>query len=567
MQLKNGSVKIAIGAMNRQVQHILLLLSILLLGTGLRFWALGAKPLWHDELYTALYSLGKSPSDIPMAMVYPVTQLRSLLTLDPTRTWLDVVEGLITQSSHPPLFFLIMHGWLSWLGSSTVQLRAFAAWIGVSGIAAIYGLGRLAFNRSTGILAAALFAVSPFTVYLAQEARHYTLPLLFVVLALGGLIAIIQDLSSRHLVRPWVCFGWCIVNGVGFYVHYLFLLATLAQLLSLAGAVLKWRRFISRKTLLVLILFSIGIGLSYLPWLSILLSQTQGAEDAWLSFNPSQLSEYIEPLIRLLAAWIMMYILLPVERMPAWIVIPSAIGMLGFIGWLSVKLIQGWHSLGSKPSLRVAAGALTSFIGWVVLEALIIAYALGIDFTQSPRYLFPLYPAVCVLTAALLIYAPRIGSFRPPNHSALIVISVGVLSCILINLGFTLLKPYLPARVAAQLLSVSGPHPPIVLMAAPRNFDRTLGFAYALELERQSPMPTKTYWGFFQDMPEANDFSRALSGLAQLPQTPLNLWLISPGEYISFPKEVTLGSAHPTCVIEGQKYNTEGNRYQRYRCA
>ena len=553
--------------MNRQNQRILLLLSIVILGTALRFWALGSKPLWHDELYTALYSLGKTPSDIPMAMVYPVTQLRSLLTLDPTRTPRDVVEGLITQSSHPPLFFLLMHGWLSWIGSSTWRLRAFSAWIGVGGIVAIYGLGRLAFNRPTGILAAALVAVSPFPVYLSQEARHYTLPLLLVALALAGLIAIVQDLASNRSLRPWVCLGWGITNIVGFYIHYLFLLSTLAQVLCLVGAVLQWRRFISSRTLLTLGVFSAGIGLSYLPWLPILLSQTQGAEDAWLAFDPSSLSESAEPLIRILAAWIIMYILLPIERMPSWIVMPSAIMMLGFTGWLSVKLAQGWQSLRSKPTLNVAACTLTHFIGWIVLETLIIAYGLGIDFTQSPRYLFQLYPAVCVLTAALLIHASRIGSLQLPSRSSLIVLTAGVLSCVLINLEVTLLKPYLPDRVAAQLLSVSGPHPPVVLMAAPRNFDRTLGLAYALELERQAPRPAETYWGFFQDLPEANDFSRALSGLEQLPKAPLNLWLITPGEHISFPKEVFLDTSRPACAIEGPKYNTEGNRYQRYRCS
>ena len=553
--------------MNRQNQRILLLLSIVLLGAALRFWSLGSKPLWHDELYTALYSLGKTPSEIPMAMVYPVTQLRSLLALAPSRTLLDVVEGLNTQSSHPPLFFMLMHGWLNWMGSNTVQLRAFAAWIGVSGIIAIYGLGRWAFNQATGILAAALFAVSPFSVYLSQEARHYTLPVLLLTLALAGLIAIIQDLTRQRPLRPWVCLGWCIANGVGFYIHYLFLLSTLAQLMCIVGAALQWRRSLSSRNLFVLCAFSAAIGLSYLPWLPVLISQTQGAEDAWLAFDPSHVTEYIEPLIRVLAAWIMMYILLPVERMPSWIVIPSAIAMLGFIGWLSVKLAQGWPSLGSKPSMSVAAGALTSFTGWILFETLMIAYGLGIDFTQSPRYLFQLYPAVCVLTAALLIHASQTSSLNPFSRSSVIVICVGVLSCVLINLGVTLLKPYLPDRVAAQLLSVSGPHPPVILMAAPRNFDRTLGLAYALEVERQALKPTETYWGFFQTLPEANDFSSALSGLEQLPNTALNLWLISPGEYISFPETVFLGSTRPACTIEGPKYNTEGNRYQQYRCS
>jgi hypothetical protein len=52
-------------------------------------------------------------------------------------------------------------------------------------------------------------AVSPFGVYLSQEARHYTLPILLITLALLGLIQIQQALySQQQLPRPIVWLFW-----------------------------------------------------------------------------------------------------------------------------------------------------------------------------------------------------------------------------------------------------------------------------------------------------------------------------------------------------------------------
>ena len=73
-------------------------------------------------------------------------------------------------------------------------MRSLPALIGVIEIAAIYCLNRLVFSKSAALMAAALMAVSPFAVYLSQEARHYTLPMLLTTLALLGLIKIQQSL-------------------------------------------------------------------------------------------------------------------------------------------------------------------------------------------------------------------------------------------------------------------------------------------------------------------------------------------------------------------------------------
>lgn len=116
-------------------------------------------------------------------------------------------------------------GWLAPLGEEWVaKLRSPSALFGVGAIVAIYYVNRVAFSPLAGLVAAALMAVSPFAVYLSQEARHYTLPMFLITLALLGLVKIQQDIEKHQTVRFFVWAGWAIVNAIGLYVHYFLLL-------------------------------------------------------------------------------------------------------------------------------------------------------------------------------------------------------------------------------------------------------------------------------------------------------------------------------------------------------
>jgi uncharacterized membrane protein len=45
----------------------------------LRFWHLDLKPLWLDEVLTALLSLGSRYEDVPLDVVFPASTLQNLL--------------------------------------------------------------------------------------------------------------------------------------------------------------------------------------------------------------------------------------------------------------------------------------------------------------------------------------------------------------------------------------------------------------------------------------------------------------------------------------------------------
>jgi len=131
---------------------------ILLAGTGLRLFRLGAESLWYDETVSVM--LAGSP-------------LRELLR----HTAGDI---------HPPGYYLLLRAWLLLSGYPTGHADPagngleFAAGFlslaaGVLLITLVYSLARRVAGRPVALPAAALVALSPFNLWYSQEVRMYTL--------------------------------------------------------------------------------------------------------------------------------------------------------------------------------------------------------------------------------------------------------------------------------------------------------------------------------------------------------------------------------------------------------
>jgi mannosyltransferase len=81
----------------------------------------------------------------------------------------------VTDDVNPPLYYLIVHGWIRLAGASEAALRFPSACFGVLTIPLMYSVGARTFDRATGLVAAILLAATTFHVTYAQEARMYTL--------------------------------------------------------------------------------------------------------------------------------------------------------------------------------------------------------------------------------------------------------------------------------------------------------------------------------------------------------------------------------------------------------
>ncbi|GAX34843.1 glycosyltransferase family 39 protein [Nodularia sp. NIES-3585] len=546
--------------------HYLGLAGAMALGAVLRFWHLGLKPLWMDEVITAIFSLGKNYHDLPLDVLFPLQRVQEIFTFQPGVSCDQIAENVANQSTHPPLFFCGMYSWLGWmipLGSEWVaKLRSLSALFGVGAIAAIYGVNRIAFCPALGIIAALMMAISPFAVYLSQEARHYTMPMFLITLALLGLIQIQQDIFEKQRLRLWVVIFWSIVNSIGLYVHYFFILAFIAEITTLLILIyLADIKILNKHHIFLTLILSItGVVISFMPWMLVILSHFQSAETNWL---PATM--HIAPIYQTLISWILMVIALPVESQPLLITVICGFFMVSFTIWLGWQVWKGLKLLWLENTTHIATLTLLSFTIIVLIQFFGIAYLLGKDITIIPRYSFVYYPSFCALLAA---------SISKLHKSKLIILLVGMLSCVFVVSNLVFQKPFQPEKVA-QNMNLE-PSIPLMLVVGYNNYqDVALGLSFALALEKLRTntnaavgvsVNNSDSLAFLHRSLNSHDFWNRLDQMPTPARLQMNLWIVGPGmRQWDYPQEVGI-SGDAICTIDTSQHYRIGIPYQLYRC-
>ncbi|MEM9772756.1 MAG: hypothetical protein AAF889_14385, partial [Cyanobacteria bacterium P01_D01_bin.73] len=236
---------------NRQFPWLSLVF-ITALGAGLRAWQLGSHPLWSDEFATLVFSLGHGFKSIPLDEMVSGSHLLESLTVQGDLGPGATLNRLLTESNHPPLYFLLSNLWIRFWQApgQLVDLgvaRSLPALFGIIAIPSTYALTRLAVPQKSTLdapqtalplVAAFLMAVSPFGVYLSQETRHYTLALLWAIASLACWTLFLRHWSQRSQSPRWLPWAWILVNGLGITTHFFMGLLLLAQGIALGIMVL-----------------------------------------------------------------------------------------------------------------------------------------------------------------------------------------------------------------------------------------------------------------------------------------------------------------------------------------
>ncbi|HAZ49481.1 MAG TPA: hypothetical protein DCZ55_34805, partial [Cyanobacteria bacterium UBA11371] len=539
---------------------------------------------------TALMSLGRNYNDVPLEELLSIETVRQILTLNGAATCPQIAHNLVTQSTHPPLFFCLMNAWLrasltilsvnaplqyETLGS---DMRSLPALFGVGAIAAIYYLNRIAFSKASGLTAAAVMAVSPFGVYLSQEARHYTLPVLLITLSLLTLIQIQQDIQKQRL-RLSVWIAWVAINSIGFYVHYFFILAYIAQLVTLFGLFynLNYQSFnifpahLHTRTpahLPLIITFCLLPLIFFIPWVPVMVGDVGNSDTNWIP-QPNHIVPFFQTLVGLL----LMVIAFPVENQPLWMAIPAALFMLLFGIWLFLQIFQGLKQLWQTPETHSSTWTLLCFTACALLEFFAIVYFIGKDITVAPRYHFVYYPAISALLAASIVSRNegKIGLMKKFISSTTVtriasVLLVGIISCIFVVYGLVFQKPYNPQQVAKDM-NVDPTLPLAVVVGNNDNQDVALGLSFVLALDKiRDEKTAETYLAFYERSPNYLSVLQSLSQMSPPTTSQLNLWLVIPGlTPKDYPPQLPLSGA-TTCTIDPSKHHRIGIPYQLYRC-
>jgi mannosyltransferase len=152
----------------------------------------------------------------------------------------------------PPLFFVL--SWLtSKLGDPTVWLRLPSIVLSAATVPVIYALARETVGRAAGLVASALYAVSPFLLFYGVEARPYATMMFFVAIST---LAVVKAVATRSL---WWWALYTAAAAAAAYSHYTCIFVLAAQ-----GV---WSLWAARDRLGQPLGANLAIAVLYLPWL------------------------------------------------------------------------------------------------------------------------------------------------------------------------------------------------------------------------------------------------------------------------------------------------------------
>lgn len=181
-----------------QSQLTVVIILLLVLGIFFRFYNLERKMYWHDEVLTSVRVGGHDWPEFMQTIfdghLVSAADLQIYQSPRSDRGVEDLVDNLASENAHhPPLYYLLMKGWVLFWGHSLTTTRSLSALFSVLALPALYWLCQELFSSPlVGGLAVALMAVSPLHLLYAQEARQYSLWVVWILLSSAGLLRAVR---------------------------------------------------------------------------------------------------------------------------------------------------------------------------------------------------------------------------------------------------------------------------------------------------------------------------------------------------------------------------------------
>jgi mannosyltransferase len=177
------------------------------------------------------------------------------------------IPHLLRVDGSPPLYYMLLGLWIRLFGDGQATAHTLSLLFAAACVPLAYALGRIAFDRLTGLYCAVLACLDPFLTYYAEETRMYELEaLLSLVVALAYLQAIVR---GRRAWAPVLAVGLALM----LYTH------NWAVFLCLGLAVATvW--FV-RERIRLFAAVAVGVAVLYAPWLPTLVFQLRHTGAPW----------------------------------------------------------------------------------------------------------------------------------------------------------------------------------------------------------------------------------------------------------------------------------------------
>lgn len=200
---------------------------------------------------TAMVEAGWRVIEIALALVVLALWVGAFVGLDASSYWIDelwtlfvadhsggvgeVVRRALTDT-HPPGYYIVIHGWVAIFGDSEAATRSFSAICAVAASILFIATSGAAFSRAARLFGAAAGAGSFFWLKQSQNTRSYALSILILTALLGCAVAAKRRSQAGRPVSWSLCAGIAALGLLGAFVHYyLFLAVGLLYLALLVG--------------------------------------------------------------------------------------------------------------------------------------------------------------------------------------------------------------------------------------------------------------------------------------------------------------------------------------------
>jgi mannosyltransferase len=363
----------------------------------LRFATLGVQSYHHDEIVTASRVLRGGFG--------------------------HAMDAVGFSESTPPLYYALAWAWTQVTGTGEWGLRSLSAVAGVVTVPVAYLIAAELRGRRAGLMAAALVAFNPMLLWYSQEARAYSLLVLFSAVSL--LWCIRAGRSGRRRDFVW----WGVFSGLALATHYFAVFPLLAELVFLlrrrGRAALGGIAVLAAFALALLPLAYHQMSVGHAEWIGGL-SLGHRLVEAAGTFVTGETADVIGE----------------AERPDLWIV-PLALSAVA----LALLL---WR--GSREEKRSASLPLWVGVAAIGIPAVLALVSPGKDYVLARNLIPALVPLLVVIAIAVTMPAARrLGAVV---GIALVVYSLGF--CVAASTAPSLQRPNWDA-VAAKLGEPTGP--------------------------------------------------------------------------------------------------------------
>jgi uncharacterized membrane protein len=175
---------------------------------------------------------------------------------------------LTVKDFNPPLYYFLLHIWMSLFGNSEIAMRSLSLFFYVIGVFCMYELFKVILNKShkQAALYTFLCAINPIVFYYAFETRMYSM-----------LFCLAMASTFYYFKKDWR--NYSIIAVLGLYTHYFMALVLFVQFLHLLVPLLKKKP--SLMTLWTEMKHYVYIGLAFLPWALFFAFQNESASSQY----------------------------------------------------------------------------------------------------------------------------------------------------------------------------------------------------------------------------------------------------------------------------------------------